>query len=212
MFIKCLIVGQVETNCYILCDKVTNIAAIIDPGYDAQRIASALEDTECAPGYIILTHAHYDHFAAVGELKAKTGAQLVVLEDELQLLNDPVKNLYNSFEEAPFKPFSPELLLHDGDTLKLGQMELAFLHTPGHTAGSCCIVCQDVIFTGDTLFKETAGRTDLPTGSMEELLGSVRRLAALDGDYQIFPGHGDMTTLSHERECNPFLAPGDMQK
>jgi hydroxyacylglutathione hydrolase len=209
MFIKCLKVGQMETNCYILCDKVENRAAVIDPGYDAARIAGALEDTQCFPEYMILTHAHFDHIAAVQELGKKTGAKLVVLEDELALLNDPVKNLYSSFKTEPFRPFDPEFLMHEGDTLKLGLLELRFLHTPGHTQGSCCILCQDVLFTGDTLFRENVGRTDLPTGSMQALLSSVKRLAALDGEYQVFPGHGDITAMSHERQFNPYITSGE---
>jgi hydroxyacylglutathione hydrolase len=205
MFIKCLKVGQFATNCYILCDKITNKAAIIDPGYDAVRIASALEDTECTAEYIILTHAHFDHISAVHELKRKTGAKLAVFESELPLLNDPKGNLCSMFENGTFEPFAPEILLHDGDIIRLGKLELIVLHTPGHTSGSCCIICQDSIFTGDTLFKEDVGRTDLPTAEPAALKSSVRRLAMIDGEYQVFPGHGEITTMSHERQFNPYI-------
>jgi hydroxyacylglutathione hydrolase len=210
MFMKCLKVGQMQTNCYILCDKVNNKAAIIDPGYDANRIASALEDTECTAEYIILTHAHYDHIAAVHELKQKTGAKLVVYVGELEALNDTAKNLYTAFGDTTFQPFAPEILVHDRDSIQLGMLELGFLHTPGHTSGSCSILCQDCIFTGDTLFKEDVGRTDLPTGSAQAMQSSVRRLLALAGEYRVFPGHGDFTTMSQEREYHHFIPSGDV--
>ena len=158
MFIKCLKVGPLETNCYILCDKVTNKAAVIDPGYDAQRIAMAIEDTQCDAEYIILTHAHRDHFGAVHELKQIIKhAKLTMLSDELALLNDSVRNLYSYVKNETSEIFSPDFLMHDGEILKLGMLELKFIQTPGHTQGSCCILCQDVLFTGDTLFKEDVG-------------------------------------------------------
>lgn len=209
MFLKCLKVGQLETNCYILCDKISNKAAVIDPGYDAGRIAAALADTGCEAEYILLTHGHWDHVGAVQELKKATGAKLVVFAQELDFLNDPARNLQRSFIGTPFEPFVPDQLIYDGEKLMLGMLELTFLHTPGHTAGSCCILCQDSIFTGDTLFRGDVGRTDLPTGSTQALVSSVKRLAALDGEYQVFPGHGDITTMSHERKYNEILASGD---
>ena len=207
MFLKCLKVGQLETNCYILYDKPTNKAAVIDPGFDAQRIASTLDEIRCKAEYIILTHAHFDHITAAHELIEKTGAKLAVFETELSLLNDP--SHFRRVDGSSFKPFTPEILLHDGDILKLGTLNLTVMHTPGHTQGSCSIICEDSIFSGDTLFKEEVGRTDLVTGSYSAIINSVNRLAALDGDYKVYPGHGDSSTLSHERKFNPYLNLGD---
>lgn len=205
MFIKCLKVGQIETNCYIACDKVENKAVIIDPGDDAPRIVAALEETDCTAVYVALTHGHADHMMAAHEVLRKTGAKLAVYADELPFLNDPERNNFHKMSSEPFTPFTPDLMLRDGETLTFGKAELLVMHTPGHTYGSCCFFGQDMIFTGDTLFREGAGRTDFPTGNMQELLASLRRIAALEGDLQVLPGHGDFTTLEYERAHNPFF-------
>lgn len=207
MFIKCLKVGQLGTNCYVVCDKIANRAVIIDPGADAQRIVSALADTECQADYVLLTHGHYDHMGAAREVLDKTGAKLAVFEEELAFLNDPDANLNNMFVKTAYEPFSPDLLLRDGETLTVGALEFKFIHMPGHTPGSCSILCQDELFSGDTLFREDVGRTDLPGGSAQALRLSVRKMADLPGEYQVLPGHGEFTTMSHEREMNPYLSP-----
>lgn len=204
MFIKCLKVGPIETNCYIACDKVENKAAVIDPGAEAPRIISALEETGCVPEYVILTHGHYDHMSAAHDVLRSTGAKLAVYADEAGLLNDPQKSLFGFMNSEPFVPFTPDILLHDGDTLMLGSVPLKVIHTPGHTYGSCCLVGQDTLFSGDTLFRDSAGRTDLATGSSEQLMQSLARLFALEGDLKVLPGHGDFSTLDYERRNNPF--------
>jgi hydroxyacylglutathione hydrolase len=204
MFIKCLTVGPVQTNCYILCDKISNRAAVIDPGYGPQRIVDALADTECRADYVILTHGHFDHMMAAHEVIKETGAKLAVYESELELLNDPEKNLISDAASVALPEFKPDILLHDGETLTLGVLELKILHTPGHTASSCSLICGDTIFSGDTLFYESVGRCDFPTSSFEDMRESIKRLLALEGDYKVLPGHGEFTTLSHEREFNPY--------
>lgn len=204
MFIKCLKVGPIETNCYIACDTVLNKAAIIDPGAEAERIISAFNDTGCSADYVILTHGHADHMSAVREVMQGTQAKLAVYADELPLLRDPEKNLFGSISrDQSFEPLEPEILLHDGDTLTLGSIQIKVLHTPGHTAGSCCLLAQDTLFSGDTLFKLSSGRTDLPTGSSEDMNNSLDRLFGLEGDLKVLPGHGDFTTLDFERKHNP---------
>lgn len=209
MFIKCLTVGPIDTNCYILCDKVENKAVIIDPGFDARRIVSALNDTQCQAAYVILTHGHSDHMSAASGVLEKTGAALAVFAGELPLLADPEQNLHYQFNKTPFMPLAPHTVLYDGDKLTAGRLEISVMHTPGHTAGSCCLICQDTIFSGDTMFLEGAGRTDMPTGSLTDLRRSLQRLAALEGEYQVLPGHGGFTTLSHERQHNPFFHMGE---
>jgi glyoxylase-like metal-dependent hydrolase (beta-lactamase superfamily II) len=205
MFIKCLKVGSIETNCYIACDKVSNRAAVIDPGAEAARITAALEETGCTADYVILTHGHADHMSAAKEVVRNTGAKLAVFADELPLLNDPQKSMSAVINPTQdFETFNPDIMLRDGDTLTLGSIQLKALYTPGHTSGSCCIIAQDTLFSGDTLFRRSAGRTDLPTGNTSQLMESLKRLFSLDGDLKVLPGHGEFSTLEFERLNNPF--------
>lgn len=206
--IRRLPVGPIATNCYILCDRETGKAAVIDPGFEAPRILAELRETGCRAVYIVLTHGHADHMSAAGEVRAATGAPLAVYEGELPLLADPAANLHDSFSGAPFVPLKPEVRFPDGGTLRVGGLTLRALHTPGHTAGSCVLLCGRTMFAGDTLFYEGAGRTDMPTGSAADMARSLRRLAALEGDYRVLPGHGPATTLAHERQSNPFMTAG----
>ena len=210
MFIKCISVGKLETNCYILCDTVQGKAAVIDPGYDAKRILIGLSEVKCKAEYVILTHGHFDHICAVLPVLEKTGAKLVCYKKEMELLNDPNKNLSALYLPVPLLPLKPDLLLCDGDSIQLGMLELKVLHTPGHTPGSCCIICQDTIFTGDTLFCSGAGRTDFPGGDYNALRASMKRLKALKGDYQLLPGHGAFSTLSQERQTNSLMNSDDL--
>jgi glyoxylase-like metal-dependent hydrolase (beta-lactamase superfamily II) len=205
MFVKCLKGGGLETNCYILCDKVLNRAAVIDPGFDSARILTALRETECTADYVLLTHGHYDHLAGAGKVAAETGAILAAFEAERPLIADPQANLAAMLAAGPFDPVQVDEWLAEGQLLRVGKLEIRVLHTPGHTHGSCCFICQDSIFCGDTLFKDGAGRTDFPTGSREELGASFAKLAALEGEFHLFPGHGEQTTLSRERELNPYM-------
>ena len=207
MFVKCLAVGPMETNCYIVCDKIANKAAVIDPGFEGPRIVAALEDTGCEADLVILTHGHFDHVSAVREVLEKTGAKLAAPAEELHLLQSGEESLRDRYLTDPFVPLEPDILLRDGGEIKIGQIVLKVLATPGHTRGSICLVGRDTIFSGDTLFRESAGRTDFPTSSRREMQESLKKLAALEGDYQVLPGHGEFTTLSHERESNPFLNP-----
>jgi hydroxyacylglutathione hydrolase len=208
MFIKCLQVGPIQTNCYIACDKVSNRAAIIDPGAEAQRIVSALEEAGCTADYVVLTHGHADHMMAAHEVLRETGAKLAVFADELPFINDPEQNNYNMMSQQKFEPFTPDLMLLDGEGFTFGGIELRVMHTPGHTHGSCCFLSPDTMFSGDTLFRESFGRTDLATGSAKEMAASLRRIFAIEGDLQVLPGHGDFTTLEYERGHNPFFGSG----
>lgn len=205
MFIKCLKVGPFPTNCYIACDTVSNKAVIIDPGAEAPRILSAFEETGCELLYIVLTHAHADHFTAAAEIIEKTGAKLLVPEDDAALLNKPELNFYSMVGSEPFKTLKPDVLLHDGEIIKFGNIELRTMETPGHTAGSCCYLGADSMFSGDTVFKGSVGRTDFPTSDYKKMLYSIGRIASLEGNMQILPGHGDFTKLSDERANNPYF-------
>ncbi|HEX3026705.1 MAG TPA: MBL fold metallo-hydrolase [Clostridia bacterium] len=208
MLVKNLSVGPIETNCYILCDETAKKAAVIDPGFEAEKILEELGRTGCSAEYVILTHGHFDHISAAGQVAGETGAKLAAFAEEEDFIKDPAANLSSGFGKGIFKPLEPDILVRDGETLALGSMTLRFLLTPGHTGGSGCILCGDCLFTGDTLFRGGAGRTDFPTGDYPSLIKSLRRLASLKGDYRVYPGHGGITSLNAERRSNPYLAEG----
>ncbi|MDR3644375.1 MAG: MBL fold metallo-hydrolase [Clostridia bacterium] len=198
-------VGEIGTNCYLLCDEAARLAAVIDPGGDSERILDALRETGCSAQMILLTHGHFDHTGAVAAVAMATGAKIYAHEEELRLLLSPAASMQSSFMGGPFTPIVPDAALHDEDTLTLGTLTMSILYTPGHTHGSCCILCGSVLFTGDTVFQSDIGRTDLPTASRTEMKASVTRIAALEGDYTLYPGHGPASTLANERENNVYM-------
>lgn len=209
MKIVTLEVGYLPTNCYILCDDATGKAAVIDPGFESGRVLDALQETGCTAQYLILTHGHFDHATEAWRVLEATGAKLVADAAEEKLLADPLLSLYDSPMcpvSGDFHPLAADIWVSDGDTLPLGSLTLAFLHTPGHTGGCCCIRCGDAVFTGDTIFRRCVGRTDMPTGSTSDILRSARRIAQLPGDYTLYPGHGEKTTLAYERENNFYMS------
>lgn len=206
MHINYLRVGQLATNCYIVCNDETRQCAVIDPGADAARIADAVRKSGCALHTILLTHGHFDHIGAVRSLLAEFGCKLAVPKAELDFLNNPHRNLHSSMSGEDFAPFAPDILYEDGDTVQAAGLSFKALHTPGHTPGSSCLLCDDVLFTGDTLFAGSAGRTDFPGGDPAAMRVSLQKLAALAGDYQVLPGHGPFSTLKKERVENPYLA------
>lgn len=205
MLIKALTVGPLATNCYLLCDRQGGSAAMIDPGAEPERILAALSETGCSLVYILLTHGHFDHIGAAAEILSKTGAKLALCADELKLLQTPSLNLSSVFSREIPPTLKADILLLDGQEITLGSLNIKMIQTPGHTVGSCCYRCEEVIFSGDTLFREGAGRTDFPTGDFAELTCSLKRLTEIAGDFRVCPGHGEETALSHEREVNPFM-------
>ena len=191
-------VGPIGTNCYFLQDEESGLMAIIDPGDDWERILHQVKKAEGEVKYILLTHGHYDHTTAVPDLvKALPGVQVYIHQadangagSQLFPLAAQVKDLNNSDE---------------GDTLSLGSLTIEVLHTPGHSKGSVTLKVGDVLFTGDTLFCGSCGRTDLRGGSYEEIMASLKRLGELEGDFHVCPGHDRTSTLERERKYNPFL-------
>ena len=198
MKIKVMQVGPIGTNCYFLQDEESGLMAIIDPGDDWERILHQVKKAEGEVKYILLTHGHYDHTTAVPDLvKALPGVQVYIHQadangagSQLFPLAAQVKDL-NNYDE--------------GDTLSLGSLTIEVLHTPGHSKGSVTLKVGDVLFTGDTLFCGSCGRTDLRGGSYEEIMASLKRLGELEGDFHVCPGHDRTSTLERERKYNPFL-------
>ena len=200
-----LALGPVSANTYIVTDDATGETAVIDAGACTDELLDKLKDKSVR--YILLTHGHYDHILGVPALKAHTGAEVLIHKADADCFWDTEKSLASfdhSFSQTPMKA---DRLLSDGEEIHLGETVLSVLHTPGHTKGGVCYIdYQDrLIFSGDTLFCLTAGRTDFPGGSFEELMASLITLRNLPGDYIVYPGHNRATTLEHERVRNRYM-------
>ena len=197
MLIKTLTVGQIETNCYVVTDENTLECAIIDPGDESNVILDYIEDHKLKPKYIFLTHGHFDHTMAVNAVREETGAVVCMNRKDAGAV----------LENAPFKfnPPADTIYYKDGDRLTVGGLTFEVIETPGHTPGGVTLKCGDALFTGDTLFAGSCGRTDLYGGDMNELLRSLKRLADLPGNYEVYPGHMDSSTLDRERRYNYYI-------
>lgn len=192
---------MLETDTYVVING--GRAFVVDPGADAERIIAAAEAEGAKIEWVLLTHAHFDHIGAAAALQ-REGAQIVLHRDDVKL----IKSFQNLSVLAGVKVehFTPDVTVAGGETLDVAGVSVKVIHTPGHTAGSVCYVAGDVIFSGDTLFALSYGRTDFPTGSFAQLKNSVvNKLFALEGDYKVLPGHEGPTTLDYERAHNPIL-------
>lgn len=202
MFVQVLEGGLLSSKSYIIEDS--NEAALIDAGVHYKNILGILKERELSLKYIILTHAHVDHIFYMNELHEATGASVVIHAEDAPIISDARLSgfLMMGFDKKMNKP---DILVQDEDSLKIGQTELKFIHTPGHTPGSMCILIQDSLFSGDTLFWQSVGRTDLGAGDMKQLEKSLKRLMELPDSLIVYPGHGQSTDIGFERENNPFL-------
>ena len=198
MKVKLLRVGPIGTNCYILEDDQTNLAAVIDPGDEPELIQEALEKEGVEVRYLLLTHGHYDHTTAVPALhRVYPQADIYIHQADA---NGAGSTLF------PLTGEVDDLKLYDeGDVIRLGDHEIQVLHTPGHSPGSVTLKVEDVLFTGDTLFAGSCGRTDLRGGSYEQIMQSLKRLGELKGDFHVCPGHEATSNLDQERRFNPYL-------
>ena len=191
-------VGQLGTNCFLLIDEETSCAALIDPGDNATQLAELVRANAVTLTHILLTHGHYDHTTAVPDLHAaRPDAKIYIHEADA---NGAGSHLF------PLAGQVPDLLLYDeGDELTMGDVTIQVLHTPGHSRGSVTLRVADLLFCGDTLFAGSCGRTDLPGGSYDQIMVSLKRLGQLEGDFYVCPGHDATSTLERERRGNPFL-------
>ncbi len=205
MKIDSLTVGPIGTNCYILQDEQAMLCAVIDPGDEPERVIRAVEQTGCTPTMILLTHGHFDHYTGVAGLLEKWPELPVYIHE---------KDVTDRVSSGGFDLLCPRLTeknqryYKEGDCLTLGGLTIRVLETPGHSRGSVCLVVGDVIFSGDTLFYGSCGRTDFAGGSYEDILRSLRRLAELPGQYKVYPGHDRPTDLDFERRMNPYMKQG----
>ncbi|WP_122627001.1 MBL fold metallo-hydrolase [Lucifera butyrica] len=198
-------VGNLGTNCYIAYCEQTRQAAVIDPGGNAAQILDILAGQKLQVKLIINTHGHVDHIAANGEVQNATGAAVLIHPRDAGMLTNPQQNL-SSFigGEVVLKP--ADRLINDGDIIPVGNTELTVLHTPGHTPGGICLKGDDLLFSGDTLFAESIGRTDFPGGSYQQLITAIQeKLMVLPDGMKVLPGHGPETTIGWERTHNPFI-------
>ena len=196
MLIKCLPVGHLMTNCYVVTDEATLECAVIDPGDESNTILYYLEDNHLTCRAILLTHGHYDHTGAVDAVHEETGASVY-----MHAL-DAGKAV--AFDSYAYQPPEGTIFYKEGDEVKVGSLTFRVMETPGHTPGGVSLVCGEALFTGDTLFKGSCGRVDLPGGSAKDEMQSLRRLCARPGDYEVYPGHMDSTTLERERNFNYY--------
>ena len=207
IYIKVLPVGPIMTNCYILTDEKAGVIAVVDPGGKSETLLDYLDNSDMELKYVILTHGHYDHIGYANQLAKRYNAQIVCGRLTNEFLCDNELNHSAYHPDIPdIEPFKGDILLSDGDTFKLGDTEIKYISTPGHTKDSGCYIFDNMIIAGDTLFRESYGRTDLPTGNDYEMISSLKRLKNLDGEYNIMSGHGMASTLNHERMYNPLMS------
>lgn len=196
-----LVVGPLEVNCYIAVDAVTREAFIIDPGGDGREINAALQKLNAKLSFIINTHGHGDHI--IGD--DAFAEPLYIHPDDVPFLTDPKLNMSEAFSMPLIVNKKPKLL-KDGQRIPIGDTEIGIIHTPGHTPGSVSVILDNVIFSGDTLFNSSIGRTDLPGGDHKAIIDSIKtKLLRFKDDTLVLPGHGEPTTIGDERVNNPFL-------
>ena len=197
MTIQCLPLGMIEANCYIVTDEETKECAVIDPGDESNTVLDYIERNGLTARYIFITHGHFDHTMAVNAVREETGAAVCMNK----LDSDA------TISDAPFRFNPPEdtIWYKEGDVFRVGSLEFTVLETPGHTPGGVSLLCGDALFTGDTLFRDSCGRTDFPGGDIAVLMQSLKKLYDLPGNPDVYPGHMDATTLDRERRYNYYM-------
>lgn len=205
--VACVTVGLFEENCYLYACPQTREAVIIDPGDEPDRILRTIQELKLTPRYIINTHGHIDHICAIDAVSKVYPVPLAIHPADVPLYTDEqAARMFG--RTAPLVRRKPDILLNEGDRLSFGTLSLEVIHTPGHTPGGICLIGRPYcIFSGDTLFYRSIGRTDLPGGNFEQIIASIReKLYTLDEDLLVFPGHGEPTTIIEEKHENPFVS------
>ena len=192
--IHTLPLGSYQTNCYIIHEESSKICCVIDPGYTPEIVLEEVDSLGLTIEAILLTHGHFDHVGGVKQIAAETGCRVYLHPEDLSM--------------PPMMTAGPLYYTHtygDGERLHLAGLDIAVVHTPGHTPGSICLLVENTMFSGDTLFAGSCGRTDLPGGSWATITRSLSRLASFETNYWVCPGHGESTTLAEEKRYNPYL-------
>ena len=199
-------VGMLATNCYLVADDAGR-CAVIHPGSHTEKILKKAEEEGFTIEAILLTHGHFDHVMAAPGIQKATGAKLYIHKNDEPDLAPEVAG-HRGYLREPYVMPRVDGHLEDGGTVQVGDLTFRVLHTPGHTLGSCVLLCEDLMFSGDTLFAGTCGRCDLAGGSLEQMFASLKKLAQLEGDYKVLPGHMEASTLETERQTNPYVLEG----
>ncbi|HIR14290.1 MAG TPA: MBL fold metallo-hydrolase [Candidatus Choladousia intestinavium] len=203
--IETMVLGMVGTNCYLAVNQKTKELLILDPADDGVGIQKRITDLGAAPAAVLLTHGHFDHIGAAQYLRDTYRIPVCAMETEREVLEDPAKNL--TAMSGQTLSLKADRFFKDGEEAELAGFSIRVIHTPGHTAGGCCYYFPDegVLFSGDTLFAESIGRTDFPTGSMGTLVRSIQeKLFGLPDETKVYPGHGEETQIRWEKRYNPF--------
>lgn len=203
MTIDCIETGSYYTDTYLIVEDST--AIVVDPGAEYERILSRLHKLGATAKYVLITHAHFDHIGAVAQFAA-AGAKVYISKADYEMLVQTDFYIDLEFFGESVQKFDADVTVADGDTFSICNHDFKVVSTPGHTPGGVCYIMDETcIFTGDTLFKLSVGRTDFPFCSHSDLMQSVKKLFALPGDYTVYPGHGPNTTLDFERKNNPYV-------
>lgn len=202
MQIDCLTVGDYQVNCYVVYEDSSDRCVVIDPGYEADKILRFLQEKKLTVDAILLTHGHFDHVGAVEAICKATGCALWMSERDWSQKRNPINAYLYPIANAAFTNVQ---FCEEGEQIHAAGLVFKVLETPGHTWGSVCFRCADALFTGDTLFNGSCGRTDLPGGDHKTILLSLQRLKQIPEDFRIFPGHGPAATLDDQRRYNPYL-------
>lgn len=204
MKVQTLILGALPTNCYIVSNN-SNKAVVIDCGDEAIKVLSYAKKENLIIKKILLTHGHFDHMGAAAEIVEKTGATVYIHENDKKMLSSKTLSLSEFLPDFKFNPVYNVTTIDEGDIIKQDELEFSVIHTKGHTKGGVCYICEDCIFSGDTLFRGNVGRTDFPGGNFDEIIESVQKIAKLEGNFKVYPGHDMPSTLDHERKSNMYI-------
>ena len=200
--IKALPLGAYQTNCYIVFEEQSKTCAVIDPGFEPAVILDTVRALGLRVEAILLTHGHFDHVGAVESIVKATGCKLWMAQSDYTQFQNPQNDFYYPIHDCSF---TEVWFCQDQDEISAGGLTFSVLATPGHTYGSVCYLCENALFSGDTLFAGSCGRTDLPGGDWAAIKQSLERLSELEEDFTVFPGHGPATTLAEEKKHNPYM-------
>lgn len=200
--VKSVKLGELDNNCYLITDESTGEAALVDCTDASQKMLDFIGNANLK--YILLTHGHFDHIGGVPEIKEKFGAKVVISEADSEMLSSGKASLA-AFCGINQQNTSADILVAEGSEIMLVKTKISVIATPGHTKGGVCYLADDCIFTGDTLFFCSCGRTDFPGGSAKEIMQSLKRLSALDSALKVYPGHDRFSTIGFEKQNNPYM-------